>query len=136
MAKSASAPRMALELRNHPRVSYRKFPSWPPSWVWVGGSEDKHPKGELGILKQVRMVNGHPIVHRCFLWIEYEDAMYLGCLLLDNLSFCEQIAKLLGKNIGRSIEYIGNLNLSHYAVNRFKRRSNGGFMNPLAGTSR
>src|SRR2546426_6423377 len=82
MNKSAAALRMAVELRNHPRMSYRKVPSWPPSWVWISGSEDKQPKGEVGILKQVRMVNGHPIVHRCFLWMEYEDGTYLGCLLL------------------------------------------------------
>jgi hypothetical protein len=38
--------------------------------------------------------------------------MYLGCLLFDDLSFCEKISKLLEENIGRSIEYIGRLDLS------------------------
>src|SRR5881409_3770809 len=113
MNKSAAALRMRVELRNHPRMSYRKVPSWPPSWVWISGSEYKQPKGEVGILKQVRMVDGHPIVHRCFLWIEYESSMYLGCLLLSDLSFCESVSKLLEENIGRSIEYISGLDLSH-----------------------
>ena len=39
MNKSAAALRMPVELRNHPRMSYRKVPSWPPSWVWISGSE-------------------------------------------------------------------------------------------------
>jgi len=39
--------------------------------------------------------------------------MYLGCLLLSDLSFCESVSKLLEENIGRSIEYIGGLDLSH-----------------------
>ena len=123
MNKSAAALRMAVELRNHPRMSYRKVPSWPPSWVWISGSEDKQPKGEVGILKQVRMVNGHPIVHRCFLWMEYEDGTYLGCLLLDNLSFCKQLSRLLEKNIGRSVKEIGGLDLSYLSWSRVSVRS-------------
>jgi hypothetical protein len=125
MNKSAAALRMAVELRNHPRMSYRKVPSWPPSWVWISGSEDKQPKGEVGILKQVRMVNGHPIVHRCFLWMEYEDGTYLGCLLLDNLSFCKQLSRLLEKNVGRSVKEIGGLDLSHLSWSRVSFRSGG-----------
>src|ERR671924_379450 len=104
---------MAMELRNHPLMSYRKLPTWPPAWVWIGGNEDQHPKGEVGILKQVRQVNGHPIVHRCFLWMEYGDSMYLGCLLVDDISFCERVSKLLKENIGRSIESIGDLDFGH-----------------------
>jgi hypothetical protein len=78
MNKSVAALRMAVELRNHPRMSYHNVSSWPPSsWVSIKESEDKRLKGELGILKRVRMVNGHPIVHRCFLWIEYEDVFGL-----------------------------------------------------------
>ena len=123
MNKSAAALRMAVELRNHPRMSYRKVPSWPPSWVWMSGSEDKQPKGEVGILKQVRMVNGHPIVHRCFLWMEYEDGTYLGCLLLDNLSFCKQLSRLLEKNVGRSVKEIGGLDLSYLSWSRVSVRS-------------
>ena len=123
MNKSAAALRMAVELRNHPRMSYRKVPSWPPSWVWISGSEDKQPKGEVGILKQVRMVNGHPIVHRCFLWMEYEDGTYLGCLLLDNLSFCKQLSRLLQKNVVRSVKEIGGLDLSYLSWSRVSVRS-------------
>ena len=68
-------------------------------------------------------VNGHPIVHRCFLWMEYEDGTYLGCLLLDNLSFCKQLSRLLEKNVGRSVKEIGGLDLSYLSWSRVSVRS-------------
>jgi hypothetical protein len=83
-------------------------------WVWIGGDEDRHPEGEVGTLKQVRSVDGHPIVHRCFVWMQYEDNMYVGCLLLSDPALCEAVCKLFQNNIGQSIEYIGGLDLSHF----------------------
>jgi hypothetical protein len=85
-----------MRLREHPLLSYRKIRSWPPAWVWIGGDRNTHPKGEVGSLKQVRFVDG-PFVSRCFLWMEYEESMYLGCLRLSDRSFCEQLSKLLEK---------------------------------------
>ena len=100
-----------MELRKHPLMSYRKLHSWPPAWIWIGGSSDQHPKGEIGILKQVKFVDGQ-FVRRCFLWMEHEESMYLGCLLINDASFSQQVAKLLQENCGRSIEYIGGLDIS------------------------
>src|SRR5213594_3433558 len=71
-----------MELRKHPLVSYRNQSSWPPAWIWIGGNENKHPRGEVGVLKQLKLVDG-PFVNRCFLWMQYEDSMYLGCLLFS-----------------------------------------------------
>jgi hypothetical protein len=34
-------------------MSYRNVPNWPPAWTWLGGGENKHPKGEVGTLKAV-----------------------------------------------------------------------------------
>jgi hypothetical protein len=99
-----------MQLRNHPQMSYRQVSSWPPLWMWIGGKENKRPKGEVGILKRV---NGEPIIHRCFLWIEYEESTYLGCLMLSNAAFCERVFKVLQENVGRSIEDIGSIDLSH-----------------------
>ena len=45
--------------------------------------------------------------------MEYEDSAYLGCLLLSDGAFCEQLFKLLQQNVGRSIEDIGSLDLSY-----------------------
>jgi hypothetical protein len=44
----------AVLLRNHPQMSYKGVSSWPPRWIWLDGPEDKHPKGEVGILGFVR----------------------------------------------------------------------------------
>src|SRR5438105_1307008 len=94
-----------MELRKHPLVSYRNQSSWPPAWIWIGGNENKHPRGEVGVLKQLKLVDG-PFVNRCFLWMQYEDSMYLGCLLFSDASFCQQISKLLQEHCGDSIEYM------------------------------
>ena len=56
------------------------------------------------------------VIHECIdvlLWIEYENGMYLGCLLLDDRLFCERVSELFQANIGRSIEYIGDLDFGH-----------------------
>jgi hypothetical protein len=102
-----------MQLRDHPLMSYRQFSTWPPVWMWIGGTEDRHPKGEVGTLRRVKVVDGHPTVHKCFMWMEYEGGEYLTCLLLDDASFCEQLCTLLQQNIGRSIEEIGGLDLSY-----------------------
>jgi hypothetical protein len=59
---------------------------------------DRHPKCEVGTLKRVKLVNGHPTVHKCFTWMEYEGGEYLTCLLLDDPVFCEKVFKLLQEN--------------------------------------
>jgi hypothetical protein len=56
------------------------------------------------------------LIHECIdvlLSIEYEDSMYLGCPLLDDRLFWERVSKLLQENIGRSIEYIADLDFGH-----------------------
>jgi hypothetical protein len=102
-----------MELRNHPLMSFHDVSIWPPVWVWIDGHEDKHPKGEVGLLKEVKVVNGHPTIYRCFLWMKYQDGTYVGCLLFSDGAFCEQVRKLLQENIGRPIEFIGGLDPSY-----------------------
>jgi hypothetical protein len=70
----------------------------------IGGKEN-NPKGELGILKQLKLSGVEPFLNRCFLW-EYEGSIYLGCLLFDNKFFCERISTLLGEHSGSSIRGI------------------------------
>jgi hypothetical protein len=43
-----------MALRDHPLLTYRGVPSWPPTWTWTGGSDNKHPEGEIGIMKDVQ----------------------------------------------------------------------------------
>ena len=53
---------------------------------------------------------------RCFLYIEYEGSLYIGCLLIDDYAFCAQIVKLLKGHCDCSIAAIGNLDISHNFV--------------------
>jgi len=48
---------------------------------------------------------------RCFLVIEHKDEAYTGCLLFDDLAFCQQIAARLDFYRGCSIKEIGDLDL-------------------------
>jgi hypothetical protein len=93
-------------------MSYRGIPSWPPEWLWLGDGTNRYPKGEVGILKEVKVPVTQPF-NRCFLVVEYKAAMYMGCLLIDDLSFCFQVSQLLQSRCGESIEGVGGLDLSY-----------------------
>jgi hypothetical protein len=99
-------------LRDHPLMSYRGVSSWPPVWTWLSGSANKHPQGEIGILRGVTLSNILP-ADRCFLYIDHEEASYMGCLLIDDRTFCGQIAKLLQGYYDRPIAEIGSIDLAH-----------------------
>jgi hypothetical protein len=99
-------------LRNHPRMSYRRVPSWPPTWLWRGGNETTHPKGEVGILKDVIPSTIEPY-DRCFLVTEHRGAEYIGALLLSDTAFCREIFGVLVQNRGKPIQEIGSVNLRH-----------------------
>jgi hypothetical protein len=81
-------------LRDHPLISYRGIPTWPPAWTWIDGGEDKHPRGEVGILRTTLLSRIQP-ANRCYLLICYEGASYMGCLLFDDYALCDQVTKLL-----------------------------------------
>jgi hypothetical protein len=97
-------------LRDHPLMSYKRLPSWPPVWTWANGLENKRPRGEIGILKAVTLSNVQP-ADRCFLYIAHEGSTYIGCLLIDDHAFCSQIVKLLRSYCNRPIAEIGGIEL-------------------------
>lgn len=99
-------------LRNHPLMSYKGIPNWPPIWTWTDGLENTRPRGEIGILKGVALSKVQP-ADRCFVYIDHEGSSYIGCLLFDDSVFCGQIAKLLQGCRDRRIAEIGSLDLSH-----------------------
>ena len=45
--------------------------------------------------------------------MEYEKYIYMGCLVFDDATFCKEIHDLLQLHIGRSIQDIGSIDLSH-----------------------
>ena len=99
-------------LRDHPLMSYYGFPSWPPTWTWVDGGQNKHPQGEVGILREILLSNINP-AGKCFLSIDHEGSTYMGCLLIDDHAFCAQIVKLLQDCCNRPIAEIGSLDISY-----------------------
>ena len=99
-------------LRDHPLMSYHGVPNWPPAWIWLDGPVDKHPKGEIGVLRAV-LLSKMQWENKCFLLSFYDDSSYLGCLLFEDLAFCSRIATLLQGNYNRPIAEIGSLDLTH-----------------------
>jgi hypothetical protein len=99
-------------LRDHPLMCCYGISSWPPVWTWLDGPENKRPLGEIGILKAVTLSRITP-AERCYLYIEHEGSEYIGCLLIDDPSFCSQIATLLRGYLNRPISEIGSLDLAY-----------------------
>ena len=99
-------------LRDNLLLSHRGVRSWPPTWTWVSGLNNKHPIGEVGILRDVLPSNIEP-GDRCFLYIDIDGASYTGCLLTEEIAFCRQIVELLLANRNHPIAEIGSLDLSH-----------------------
>jgi len=90
---------------------YRGMVNWPPFWRWIGGGNDKRPRGEVGILRSVEKSNVLP-ANRCFLYIDYEDASYIGCLLCCDEGFCKSIVRVLEANLNKTIAEIGSIDLT------------------------
>jgi hypothetical protein len=77
----------------------------------MGGDNDRRPRGEVGILRRVEKSKVLPS-DRCFLYIDYEDASYIGCLLCSDHVFCSQIVRILEANLNKTIATIGSLDIS------------------------
>ena len=99
-------------LREHPLLNHRGVPGWPPAWLWTAGLQNTHPRGEIGILRDVTPSNIEPS-DRCFLYIDYEGSAYLGCLFIEDIAFCRLVVELLRANRNRPITEIGSLELSY-----------------------
>ena len=97
-------------LRNHLLLNHRGVPSWPPAWTWVAGLDNKHPKGEIGILKDVHRSNIEP-ADRCFVYMDFDGASYIGCLLIDDIVFCRRTVEVLLANCNKTIAEIGSLDV-------------------------
>ena len=100
-----------MELRKHPLMSYRSVPNWPPIWVPIDDPNGERLEGEVGILVEVRTAKDLP--QRCFLFIKQNEKKYLGCLLFNDQSFCEQISTFLKDYYDYPIETIARLDPSH-----------------------
>jgi hypothetical protein len=98
-----------MRLCQHPLMSYRGAPAWPPEWTWVSGSYDKRPDGEAGVLENVSLsvVNDHIL----FLTMSYGGGRYVATLTFDSKDFCRQVCELLKHHYGWLIGSIAELDV-------------------------
>src|SRR5262245_47676160 len=102
---------LVMLLREYPLFSYHGMRSWPPVWTWIAGGDNKHPRGEVGILR--RLEKSHMLLaDRCFLHIDYEDSSYIGCLLCSDPAVCNSIVRVLEANLNKTIAEIGSLDIT------------------------
>jgi hypothetical protein len=45
--------------------------------------------------------------------MEHEGALYMGCVITGDQTFCDQFSDLMRKHRGLSIEAIGGIDISH-----------------------
>ncbi|HKA33946.1 MAG TPA: hypothetical protein VKH64_12075 [Candidatus Binatia bacterium] len=103
-----------MQLRSHPLMNYRGVRNWPPVWSRLRGAGDRHPKGEVGILREVRWpAITVPPANKLFIVMEFDNTVYMGCLLFEDPAFCAHVEMLLRAHCGSSIEHIGGLDVSH-----------------------
>jgi len=96
-------------LRDHPLMSYMGIPNWPPTWTWIQGQEDKHPKGEIGTLRAV--FGTRP--SKCLLLMSYEESFYKGGLRFDDEFFFKHMVEVLQGCSNRSIAEVGSMDLTY-----------------------
>lgn len=101
-------------------LSYRGIRTWPPTWLWRGEGEDRAARGEVGVLKEVRISVVKPWqpgavrpYNRIYLFMEYLGSAYIGCLILDDPATCLQIGRILAELCGRTMREIGDIDLEH-----------------------
>jgi hypothetical protein len=98
-----------MQLRDHPLMSYRGIPNWPPVWTQMRIGGVKIVKGEVGVLIYVHAGGAS---NTCYLVIEHENENYTGSLIFDDGPFCRQLVDLLQQYRGRSVKEIGDLQVS------------------------
>lgn len=95
-------------------MQYRGVRNWPPVWSRLRGASDLQPKGEVGMLREIHRpaVDFSP-PNKFFIVMEFEGTSYMGCVVFENVAFCNQVETLLRAHCGCSIEHIGGLDLSY-----------------------
>ena len=97
-------------LRDHPLMSYKGVPSWPPAWLYCGGFDNTHPRGEVGILRTVYLSVVKPSTS-CSLVMGHAGA-YMATLDVSDAAFCREIYEVLLRHCGQTIQEIGDIKLS------------------------
>jgi hypothetical protein len=100
-----------MELRKHPRMTYRGCPNWPPEWTGPYGPNNPLPCGEVGILMRVEPASSIVTTPHCIVVIQWNHQEYLASLYFDEEDFLQKIVGLLRSCLGRLIAEIGSLDV-------------------------
>jgi hypothetical protein len=101
-----------MQLRNHPLMSYKGRPIWPPDWSWISGSDNTSiPAGEVGTLENVQC--SHVLESVLFLTIAMLDGnRYVGSLHFNNEAFAQRVLSLLHDHVGETIQQIAEIDIT------------------------
>jgi hypothetical protein len=102
-----------MKLREHPLMSYRGVPNWPPAWTWIDGKYQAQalpPGSEVGVLENTRRSAVSP--NAMFLTMSYNDSRYVSQLFFDDPEFCQRVCDLLKHHFGSPIQTIGDMEIS------------------------
>jgi hypothetical protein len=99
-----------MKLRDHPLMVYRRMRNWPPVWI-EKYADNETLTGEIGVLTHIGTSSTRS--RRCFLHMTHNDKPYVGSLLFDDLAFCTFVHNLLKEHIDKTIEEIGDLDVSY-----------------------
>ena len=83
-------------LRDHPLKSRHGVPNWFPVGTGLGELGNTRPIGKMGVLKSAIPPHIQPS-HEFFLFIDFEDSSYIGCLLFNDYSLFPVVLRLLKK---------------------------------------
>ena len=98
-----------MTLRDHPLMVSGGKSAWPPVWVEKYGTS--RLTGEIGTL--THLGNNACSSNEILLHITHSGLPYCGTLSIQDSAFCWAIYELLREQIGRTIEEIGDLDLSY-----------------------
>lgn len=98
-----------MQLRTHPKIRWSGSASWPPQWVAPYGLKGGAPAGEVGVLKDVRLVRLSPsLPAQLVLVTAYQEVGLTGVLSIDDQDFLQALFVMLQCRIGWSLRDIGD----------------------------
>jgi hypothetical protein len=98
-----------MRLSQHPLMSHRGHPTWPPEWSSLSGICSDPPDGEAGVLVKVKL--SAVKTSAIFLTMSFNGGRYVSHLSFDDSNFCREICELLKHYYGWPIKKIGELNV-------------------------
>jgi len=85
--------------------------NWPPQLTALSAEKKDWPAGKIGTLRRVWK---HKQMHKwLFVYIEHERKEYACMMYFDDPKCCRYILFLLDSQIGKRLQEIGNIDVSH-----------------------